>query len=145
MARELLLEARMSVLTTFAIAFGFFLIVGLLRRRPEPRPVWTRPATLPPLNFVSTRVTQDPSFPKDRWVRTVLFDGKTPFLGFTYVDDLKRHAIKGDVVTELPGDPERPSATMMPIPPGHPMTVLSDDEIRERKLPNRPSWLRFYQ
>ena len=145
MARRLLLNGRMDVLTTFAIAFVFFFIVGLIRRKPQPREVWTRPSSPPPLRFVGTPIAQDPSFPRDRWVRTVLFDGKTPFLGFTYVDDLKRHAIKGDVVTDIPGDPERPSATMMPIPAGHPMTLLSDDEVRERKLPNRPSWLRFYQ
>jgi len=91
-------------------------------------------------------------FVKERWVRTVMFDRKTPYVGFTYIDPSKGPSIKGEVVKDLsPADlkaklaSKLPSSTMSPLENDHPMTPLTAEEIAELGLPEKPDWLQFYE
>ncbi len=106
----------------------------------------------PDLKFVGEPVKQAADFPKLRWVKTVLFDGKTPYIGFTYVDKSKGNSIKGEPIANLTPDQIKdklhakfPRSTMSPIPEGHPITPLTDDEIKQYDLPAEPEWVSFYK
>jgi len=125
---------------------------------PEPPPVAVVDKALPPANempgleFKGEPVKQAADFPKNRWVRTVLFDGKTPYIGFTYVDPSKGNCIKGEEIAGL--SPEElktrlhadfPSSSMEPIPEGHPMTLLTPEEIKQYDLPAEPAWVAYYK
>ncbi|HVK75769.1 MAG TPA: hypothetical protein VM734_20705 [Kofleriaceae bacterium] len=107
---------------------------------------------LPGVELVGEPIKQAADFPKERWVKTVLFDGKTPYIGFTYVDQSKGNSIKGEQIDGLsPAQiKERlhaafPSSTMQPIPEGHPITPLTPEEIAEYGLPAEPAWLAHYK
>lgn len=97
-------------------------------------------------------VKQASDFPKERWVRTTLFDGTTPYIGFTYVDRTKGNSIKGEDISGLASaeikakfQARLPSSTMSPIPAGHPVTPLTTDEIKEYELPEAPDWMASYR
>lgn len=126
---------------------------------PAPAPK-AEPAHAPPpivaadqgLRFEGEPIKQAADFPKDRWVRTVLFDGKTPYIGFTYVDASKGNCIKGEEITGLSDDQIKkllhadfPSSSMEPIPEGHPMTLLTPEEIKKYGLPAKPEWVSYYE
>lgn len=107
---------------------------------------------LPGIEFVGEPVEQAADFPKERWVRTVLFDRKTPYIGFTYVDRSKGNSIKGENIDGLTSaeikarlHADFPSSTMQPIPAGHPLTPLTAGEIAEYDLPAEPEWYSFYK
>jgi hypothetical protein len=122
---------------------------------PAPAPVADddlRPTDVPGLMYKGDPIKQDPNFPKDRWVRTVLFDGKTPYIGFTYVDASKGNCIKGEEITGLSDKAIKklfsggfPSSSMEPIPEGHPMTLLTPEEIKKYGLPAKPEWVSYYE
>ena len=91
-------------------------------------------------------------FPKHRWVRTEMFGSKKPYIGFTYIDKTKGPSIKGEDVSGLsPAQIKEklhakfPSSTMQPIEDGHPITPLTDAEIKELELPAEPEWASFYK
>ena len=124
----------------------------------SPPPIVVIEGSIPPadqipgLESVGEPVKQAADFPKERWVRTVLFDQKTPYIGFTYVDRTKGNSIKGENIARLsPAEikarlhADFPSSTMQPIPEGHPMTLLTPEEIKEYDLPPAPDWLSFYK
>ncbi|MCW5805662.1 MAG: hypothetical protein KIT31_25050 [Deltaproteobacteria bacterium] len=97
-------------------------------------------------------IEQDPKFPRERWVRTTLFDRRTPYIGFTYLDPGKGNCIKGEDVSGLDDAAIKaklgasfPSSTMAAIPLGHPIQVLSADEIAKYGLPAAPAWLAYYK
>jgi hypothetical protein len=119
---------------------------------PTPKTDPTPPAPTPPDTGHLEPIKQAADFPKDRWVRTVLFDGKTPYIGFTYVDPSKGNCIKGEEITGLTDDQikERlhakfPSSSMEPIPEGHPMTLLTPEEIKKYDLPDKPEWVSYFE
>jgi hypothetical protein len=91
-------------------------------------------------------------FPKHRWVRTEMFGSKKPYIGFTYIDKTKGPSIKGEDVSGLtPAQIKEklhakfPSSTMQPLEPGHPITPLTDAEIKELELPAEPDWVSYYK
>jgi hypothetical protein len=107
---------------------------------------------MPGIEFVGEPIEQDPAFPKHKWVRTVLFDGKTPYIGFTYVDATKGNSIKGEQIDGLSEaeikkrlHADFPSSSMQPIPAGHPITLLTADDIKKYDLPAEPAWVQYYK
>lgn len=107
---------------------------------------------MPGLEFVGEPIEQDADFPKYKWVRTVLFDGKTPYIGFTYVDARKGNCIKGEEIEGLSKAEIKarlhekfPSSSMEPIPAGHPITLLTPAEIKLYDLPAEPEWVSYYK
>ncbi|MBA3461184.1 MAG: hypothetical protein H0T46_14565 [Deltaproteobacteria bacterium] len=91
-------------------------------------------------------------FPKHRWVRTEMFGSKKPYIGFTYIDKTKGPSIKGEDISGLtPAQIKEklhakfPSSTMQPLDEGHPITPLTDAEIKQLELPAEPEWASFYK
>jgi hypothetical protein len=127
--------------------------VAMMACGKASEPTKSAPKADPPdLTFVGEPVKQAADFPKERWVHTVLFDGKTPYIGFTYIDPQKGNCIKGEEIAGLSHDQIKarlhekfPSSSMEPIPEGHPMTLLTPAEIKDYDLPAAPEWLSFYK
>jgi hypothetical protein len=104
------------------------------------------------LEFVGTPVKQSDKFPANRWVRTELFGSRKPYIGYAYAERSGRHGIKGEDVSGLSDEQitaklhaSFPSSTMAPIPEGHPITPLTDAEIKKYGLPAEPDWVQHYR
>lgn len=139
------------MLTYVAVAVLVLAVVLVLgtARRPRASPP---SEDFPGLRVPVLHIEQDPKFPRERWVRTTLFDRRTPYIGFTYLDRGKGNCIKGEDVAGLDDAAIKaklgarfPSSTMAPIPLGHPVEVLSPEEVAKYGLPAAPEWLAYYK
>jgi hypothetical protein len=138
-------------MTHFSRCLSIVVLLAACSSKSDPKP--SPPPDKPKeLEFVGEPIKQDPAFPKDRWVKTVLFDGKTPYIGFTYIDKQKGNCIKGEDIHGLSHDEIKkrlhekfPSSSMEPIPEGHPMTLLTADEIKDYDLPAKPEWVSYFE
>ena len=137
------------MVTYVAIAILLVSIIFVVGKPKVSPPVAQQ---VPMFRVPGLRIAQDPKFPRERWVRTVLFDRRTPYIGFTYYDRVKGNCIKGEDVAALDDTAIKaklgakfPSTTMAPIPPGHPVEPLTSDEIAKYGLPAAPEWLAYYK
>lgn len=90
------------------------------------------------------------AFQRAKWVRTTLYNGE-PYLGYTYLDKVKGPCIKGEATKGLSNEElskrlqSFPSSSMEPFPEDHPLTILSDDEVKALKLPTPPDWVKSFE
>jgi hypothetical protein len=136
-------HGAMKLLRVGALALA---IAGCSKDKPnapdEGKPKPTEKAAAP--------APKHDAFQRGKWVRTTLYNGE-PYLGYTYMDKVKGPCIKGEATKGLTNEElskrlqSFPSSSMEPFPEDHPLTILTDAEVKELKLPTPPDWVASFE